>query len=94
MARCGGGGGRVSIMAAVGNDVTCALRQQKHGGSVLCKDGGCVEDARRRHWYGDDDNNGWDLPSPQAAWVMATDAAMLLFPPTDNKIDYDDKDGR
>ena len=35
----------------------------------------------------DDKDNGWDLALPPAAGATATDAAMSLSPPTDNRDD-------
>jgi hypothetical protein len=48
---------------------------------------------RRLCWYGDNDNDGWDLPLPHTTWAKATDAAMPSSPPTNDKINYDNKDG-
>jgi hypothetical protein len=32
-------------------------------------------------------------PTSETTWAMATHAAMLPFPPSDNKINYNNKDG-
>jgi hypothetical protein len=53
-----------------------------------------VDDARHCHWYQDDDDNGRDLPPPLATGAKATNVAMHPSPPTDEKIDYSNKDSR
>ncbi len=62
------------------------------GGWWMTSQEGGVDGARHRHWYGADNNNGWNLPPPHAAGVKGTDVVMPPFPPTHDKIDYDDKD--
>jgi hypothetical protein len=44
-------------------------------------------------WYGDDKDNGWDLPPPHAMGEKVTDVVMLLSPLTNDQIDYIDEDG-
>ncbi len=43
--------------------------------------GAGVRGAQRSSW-----------PPSETTWVMATNAAMSLFPPTDDKINYKDED--
>jgi hypothetical protein len=54
---------------------------------------GGMDNTRHCHWYGDNDNDGWDLSLPHTARAKATDVAMPQSPSTDDSIDYDNKGG-